>query len=340
MRKASEVVTIRDVARKARVSTYTVSVVLNRTARVSPELTQRVEKAVRELRYTPNAVARSLQTRRTKTIAMLIPDIASPFYANVVRGVEDRLRRDGYSLLLGNTYNDPVEQERYLVLFRSRQADGILLFVAAGGELDAKRLVDEGKPVVFVGRSPRDFSADTVTADNKAGTELAIEHLISRGHRHIALITGQKQLSTSIDRVAGWKAALRRHKLSAPGGYIGEADWTEDGGFTAANRVLDAHPKVSAFFAANFRMMTGLLRALQERGLRCPQDVEAASSDDSSWLDVFQPPISTIVQPSYEMGERSADLLLARIKEPERPFQRIVLKPELRVRPAPKVPRD
>jgi len=332
-------ITIRDVARKARVSTYTVSVVLNRSARVSPELTERVEKAARELKYTPNAVARSLQTRRTKTVAMLIPDIASPFYANVVRGVEDRLRRDGYSLLLGNTYNDPAEQERYLVLFRSRQADGILLFVAAGGEDDAKRLVDEGKPVVFVGRSPLTFQADSVTADNKSGTALAIEHLISRGHRHIGIITGQKQLSTSTDRVAGWRAALRRHKLSAPAGYVGEADWTEDGGFHAANRVLDRHPEVTAFFAANFRMMTGLLRALQERGLRCPQDVEAASSDDSSWLDVFSPPISTVVQPSYQMGEQSAALLLLRMEKPDRPVQSIVLKPELRVRTAPAAPR-
>lgn len=324
--------TIYDVARLAGVSTYTVSVVLNRSASVSAELTQRVEQAVRDLDYTPNALARSLQTRETKTVAMLIPDIASPFYAKVVRGVEDRLRRDGYSLLLGNTYNSAEEQARYVAVFRSKQVDGLLLFVAADGEEDAQRLVASRKPVVFVGRAPQTFEADCVTADNVQGTRLAVEHLIGQGHRRIGVITGQKTLSTSIDRVSGWRAALRAHKLPAPAACVAEADWTEDGGCRAAHALLALTPPPTALFAANFLMMTGVLRALQERGLRCPEDVEVASSDDSDWLDVFDPPITTVVQPSHAIGEQSADLLLRRIAAPQSPVERIVLAPELRVR--------
>lgn len=325
--------TIYDVAKLAGVSTYTVSSVLNRSAYVSPELTVRVLKAVEDLEYTPNALARGLQTRRTKTVAMLIPDIGSPFYARVVRGVEDRLRKDGYSLLIGNTYNDVREQSRYLGVFRSQQADGFLLFIAAGDEMEAERLVEQRKPAVFIGRTPRSFEADTVTADNVLGTRLAVDHLIAAGHRHIAIIVGQKTLSTSADRIEGWRKSLKKAKLSADSSYIGEGDWSAESGYAEATRLLGLTPRPTAIFAANFLMMTGVVRALKEKGLRCPQDVEVASSDDSEWLDVFDPPITTVVQPSYTMGERAACLLLDRMAQPDRSFERVVLKPELNVRP-------
>ena len=189
--------TIYDVARRAGVSTYTVSSVLNQSAKVSPELTKRVLKAVHELDYTMNALARSLPTRETKTVGMLIPDIANPFYAKVVRGVEDTLRKSGYSLLLGNTYNQVDEQSRYVVLFRSRQVDGLLLFVSAGEDTELRSFISKGKPVVFVGRKPIGLKADSVSADNRTGTELAVAHLARKGHKRIALLNGQRGLSST-----------------------------------------------------------------------------------------------------------------------------------------------
>src|SRR5688572_10070453 len=193
--------TIYDVAKRAGVSTYTVSSVVNQSAYVSPQLTKRVLKEVQDLDYTPNALARGLQTRKSRTVAMLIPDIGSPFYARVVHGVEHRLRKADYSLMLGNTYNQPAEQARYLTIFRSQQVDGLLMFLAAGDESEAERMVKAKNAVVFVGRTPRTFHADAVSADNIAGTRLAIEHLIKLGHKRIAIITGQSTLSTSADRV-------------------------------------------------------------------------------------------------------------------------------------------
>ena len=168
--------TIHDVAKRAGVSTYTVSAVLNQSAFVSPEFTKRVREAVAELDYTVNELARGLQSRKTRTVGMLIPDIANPFYAKVVRGVEDILREAGYSLILGNTYNKPEEQLRYCSVFRSRQVDGLLLFVAPGESPEVRRMVDAKKPVVFVGRAPGDYEADTVTAGQRAG----------HAHRHRA----------------------------------------------------------------------------------------------------------------------------------------------------------
>lgn len=325
--------TIYDVAKRAGVSTYTVSSVVNQSAYVSPKLTKRVLKAVQELDYTPNALARGLQTRKSRTIAMLIPDIGSPFYARVVHGVEHRLRKADYSLMLGNTYNKAEEQARYLTIFRSQQVDGVLMFLAAGDESEAERMVKAKKAVVFVGRTPRTFKADAVSADNVAGTRLAIEHLIKAGHKRIAIITGQSSLSTSTDRVEGWRRTLRKHKLPTTASLIGEGDWSAESGHAAAKRFLAMNPRPTAIFASNFLMMTGALRAVKESGLRCPEDVQVISSDDSEWLDVFAPAITTVVQPSYAMGEHAADLLLKRIEKPSRKFETVVLEPELHIRP-------
>jgi len=324
--------TIYDVAKRAGVSTYTVSTVLNKSAYVSPELTLRVQQAVRELDYTINGLARSLQTRRTHTIGMLIPDIANPFYAKVVRGVEDVCKRDGYSLVLGNTYNDPDEQSRYLATLRSKRVEGFLIFVAAGDETEVAALVEKHVPVTFLGRRPRTFDADTVTADNRRGTRLAVDHLIGNGHRRIAIITGQFSLTANRDRLAAWKQSLRRAKLPVDPSHACEGDWTADSGYHHAGMLLDGSNHPTAIFAANFLMMTGVLRALQERRLACPGEVEVVSCDDSEWLDVFQPPISTIVQPSYDMGIQGAELLLKRIHQPNRKPEKIVLQPELKLR--------
>jgi DNA-binding LacI/PurR family transcriptional regulator len=328
----AQMATISDVAKLAGVSTYTVSVVLSRRARVSPELTKRVLDAVQQLDYTVNDLARSLHTGSTRMVGMLIPDIASPFYAKVVRGAEDVLREAGYALILGNTYSKAEEQSRYLALFRSKQVDGLLLFVAPEGAGEARALVEARKPVVFVGRVPQGLDCDSVSADNALGTLLAIRHLLGKGHRRIGLITGEPVLSTSMDRVKGWRKAMREAGLKPEGQYIGEGDWTAESGYARTLELLGLDKPPTAIFASNFLMMTGVLRALKERKLRSPEDLEVMSSDDSDWLDVFVPRISTVAQPSYDMGSRSATLLLKRVNSPRRRFERIVLNPDLILR--------
>ena len=183
--------TIYDVARRAGVSTYTVSVVLNRSANVSPELTKRVLTAARDLDYRINRLAASLQTRRTLTIGMLIPDIANPWYAKVVRGVEDVLSENNYSLFLGNTHDRADRQAHYLGAFRAQQVEGILMFHAPGSENDVAELARKKIPLALVGRRAARVNVDSVTSDNKLGTRLAITRLIERGHTRIAILTGE-----------------------------------------------------------------------------------------------------------------------------------------------------
>lgn len=323
--------TIYDVAKRAGVSTYTVSSVLNRSARVSEELTRRVEEAVRELNYTPNAVARSLQMRTTKTVGMVIPDIGNPFYTQVIRGIEERLRRDGYSLILSSSGEDRAEQRRQVGVFRARQVDALLVVMTAGSEEDLLAAQDESKPMVFVARVP-EFEADAVAADNVTGARLAIEHLIARGHQRIGLITGDLSLSTSSERAEGWKAALAAHGLKAPRELVVSCSWSVEGGYQAARRLLELSAPPTAIFASNFLMLTGALMALNERGIEVPSQVELASSDDSEWLDAFRPRITTVMQPGFEIGQQAAELALWRIADPHRPHQRISLAPKLRVR--------
>lgn len=322
--------TIYDVASLAGVSTYTVSSVLNRSANVSSELTQRVRDAVRELNYTPNAIARSLPLRKTKTIGLLIPDIANPFYAKVIRGVEDRLSVEGYSVILGGTYNRAEEQSRYVNLFRAHQVDGLLMF-AAGGDAEAQAFMDEQGPVVFLGREPA-YPADIVTGDNRETLKLAVDYLASNGHSRIAILCGPLALSTNAERVEGWRIAMQANGLDAPPHLIGVGDWTAQSGYAITRAMLGSPERPTAIFAGNFLMLTGILRAIKERGLGCPGDVELLSADDSDWFDVFSPPITTVVTSSYEMGARGAELLLKRLRQKSRKFQRVMLKPELRVR--------
>jgi LacI family transcriptional regulator len=324
--------TIYDVARRAGVSTYTVSAVLNRSAYVSPPLTQRVLEAVRALDYTINDLARSLQRRETRIIGMLIPDIANPFYAKVVRGVEDVLKKAGYSLLLGNTYDDPGEQARYVAVFRSKQVDGLIVFVAPGEGAEVRRLVEAHKPVVFVSRKPMGFEADTVAPDSVKGTRLAVQHLIRKGHRRIGIIVGPASLTVNAERILGWRRALRAAGLPADERLIGDGDGTPPSALRLTLALLDLDSPPTAIFASSFPVMTGVLTALKERGLTCPAEVEVMSSDEHEWLDLFEPRISTVVQPNYTMGAEAAQLLLKRVRHPKRRCQSIVLAPELRIR--------
>lgn len=325
--------TMYDVARLAGVSIATVSAVVNGTAYVSPELTKRVREAIDDLDYTINHLAHSFQTRRTKTVGMLIPEGGSPdpFYGEVVRGAEDVLRGEGYLLILGHTYNDVTEQSRYLGAFRSRFVDGVLLFQAPGDDEELQTLIRE-RPIVFVGRQPSGVEADVVATDIALGTRLGVQHLISRGHERIALLTIESSMSVRDLRYRGWRSALQRAGLPADKTLVATGRLTADSAEEQMETLLGLAERPTAVFVDNLVMVTGVLRALHKRGLSCPRDLEIVSSDDAEWLDVFQPPISTIVQPSYELGARSAQLLLERMAQPNDPKRKIVLKPTLRPR--------
>lgn len=324
--------TIRQVAERAKVSISTVSAVLNQSAYVSPELTLRVEQAARELRYTANAVARGLQSQRTRLIGMLVPDIAEPVYSLMVQGVERSLRQAGYSLLLGSTHNRQREQSRYLGMLRSKQVDGMLLLLGFGPEDEIAEAVESQLPLVFVAREPKSVAGDVVMVDNAEGARKGVAALIARGHRRIGLVVGPRDLAVSRSRIDGWRAALAQAGLGADESLICEGDYTDGSGRAALQKLLALREPPTAVFATGFLMMTGCLAECRALGLAVPSQLELMTWSDSPLLDVFDPPISSVEQPSAEMGERAAELILRRIANKDLPPQTIVLPTHVRLR--------
>lgn len=327
--------TIRDVAARAGVSTATVSAVLNDSAYVSPALTERVRKAVRELNYTINAVARGLQSRSTRLIGMLVPDIAEPVYSRMVKGVEQGLKPAGYSLLLASTHNRGAEQSRHLELLRSKQVDGMLALLAFGPEDDLRQAVEAGLPMVFLARKPATFTADCVVVDNIAASRRATGELLAAGHRRIGILVGPRELVVSQDRIDGWRRALVDAGIPAREEWIFEGDYTASSGEAAMERLLALDEPPTALFAAGFLMMTGCLAVARRRGLVLPDDIELMTWSDSPLLNVFDPPIAAVEQPSVEMGVRAAELILRRIKEPHREPEIVTLPAGVTLRAAP-----
>ena len=325
------VVTIRDVAKSADVSTATVSAVLNRSAYVSPALTARVKKAVAELDYSIDEVARSLQTRKTKTMGILVPNISSPHIAEVVRAAEQRLKRSEYSIFLGISYDLLKEQARLLSMFRAKRVDGLLVCPAPGPEDDLVQLVESKRPVVFLARPPRTFEADFVAMDHFRSAQIVTEYLIGKGHSQIGVITLSLALSVSVQRVEGWSKALRKAGLPADPRYVVEAGASPEDARRATLQLLDLDPRPTAIYIGTMATLPGVLGTLRERNLS-PDGVQVVMSHDCELLDYTAPPITGLDHSPREMGITAADLLIKRIRHPNRPFEKIVIRPKLNIR--------
>ena len=308
-------VTIRQIAEHARVSTATVSHVINSTAYVSPELRQRVLAAVRELGYQPSALARSLRTKQTKTVGIVIPDITNPFFADVVRGAEDLLLQEGYTLIIGNSDGEARKQEQYYRAFCSKQVDGLLMVVAPAEHAPDYLLNHncEAIPVVYLDRTYRGLRGDGVMADNSGGSYNAVCHLLELGHRRVAIITGPPQLQNARMRLEGYQRALEQYQVEAESELVREGRFDVDSGYEQTNALLGLNPRPTGLFVSNTLMSMGCLRALSEHRVRCPEEMALVSFDDIFWFDLLRPSISAVAQPSYELGAKAAEMLLKRL---------------------------
>jgi LacI family transcriptional regulator len=309
-------VTMQAVATRARVSTSTVSRYINNKS-VSAENEQRVLAAIRDLSYSPNRVARSLRIKKTMMIGMVIPDITNPFFPEVVKGVEDTARAAGFSLMLFNAGEDEERQWECLQALHGQRCDGALLIMAPRGRHHAERrkeLQHFSLPVVYVDRAP-DFPADTVVVDNLRSAQEAVRHLVRLGHTRIAAITVDFDVSVHRDRIAGYRQVLAEARLPHPDEWVVQAPPTVADGYSAAARLLAFTDPPSALIVTNSRMAIGVIAAIESHGLRCPADISVVAYDSHEWQDVFHPRLTTVTQPTYLMGARAADLLIARITD-------------------------
>jgi LacI family transcriptional regulator len=323
---------IYDVARKASVSVFTVSEVVNKKSHVSKKLRDRVETAIRALNYRPNLVARSLAKQKTHTIGMIVPDIANPFFPMVVRGAEDAALKHGYNLLLCNSDDSLDKEERAIELLLSKRVDGILLTKTADDfRAPLRQMIKEVRiPFVLVMRTYGKLTADAVITDDYQGAYSAVRHLVRAGRRRIGLISGPLKVSNAIARYQGFHDALKAMDLSFEKELLVEGDYRIESGYRAGHALLSHRP--DGIYVANHLMTVGLLKAAEEMGLRCPEDFGLVSFDDYPWLGIFRPRLTTVELPKHQLGSEAAELLIKRIAgDKSKPVLR-KLQPELRIR--------
>jgi len=307
--------------------------VLNSPETVSAPTRERVKEAIEELGYVQNRVARSLRLKRTHTLALVVTDIANPFWTTVVRGVEDAAQGAGYNVILCNTDESEAKQQRHLDVLLQKQVDGILLVPAGTSTELGDWIRKQSTPIVILDRRVRSAQVDFVCGDSEGGAYQLTRHLLSLGHRRIAVLTGPRQVSTAEERVTGYRRALAEAGLQIRPDWVRYGDYSQESGCEMAQQVLATTPRPTALFAANNVIAVGALRALRQAGLRVPEDLSVVAFDDMTSGLMVEPFLTVVDQPAYEMGQRATELLLARLSgSATEIYQEIVLPAELSVR--------
>ena len=335
-------VTMRDVAKQASVSVATVSHVINGTRFVDPQTVDRVRAAIDGLGYRPNILARGLRRNETSTIGMVVPDNFNPFFAEVVRGIEDVGFESGYNVILCNSDGSEAKEIAYVETLLSKQVDG-LVFIASGRSTEALEIISRANlPCVVVDREVGDLTMDQVLINNTQGGYLAAQYLAQLGHRRIGYIAGPRLFSLSARRLTGFQQALAEAGIGFSEDDVVQGDFDYEGGELGMRELLRRNHDLTAVFASNDRMAIGALNALLRAGLRVPEDVSLIGYDDIPQATVMFPALTTIAQPKSEMGRTSVGLLLERIRHRGEVIdpRRVVLPVELVVRESCGPPRE
>jgi LacI family transcriptional regulator, fructose operon transcriptional repressor len=322
-------VSIKEVAAAAGVSTATVSRVLSNGLHVRPEVRERVLATVERLGYRPNLVARSLRSQQSSTIGLIVSDISNPFFTAISRAVEDTAYEQGFSVLLCNTDENPEKEAIYLNLMHDTAVAGAIMSptrktVANFAESNLPL------PIVVVDRFISNGDVDTVLLDNVDAAYRLITHLIERGYSRIAALCSE--MSTGLERQVGYEKALRAHGLAPKSEYMKYVLPKSEAGYAATLKMLDVAEPPDALFTINSLIAEGALQAIRERNLNIPDDIALVTFDDTTWASLVQPPLTLIAQPTYEIGKTAAELLIQRIADPGRPTRQVILKGQLLVR--------
>jgi LacI family transcriptional regulator len=335
--------TLRDVAAAAGVHPATASRALNPETQllVSEDTARRVAEAADRLGYRPNPVARSLRTRRSYTVGVLIPDLNNPLFPPIVRGLEDRLAQNGFVALIGNTDGDAKRERMVFDQMRARHVDGFVVATATMHNPVLAEAVAADIPMVLMNRMVQDLPFPSVSVDNEQGARAAVTHLARLGHRRVACIAGPQDTSTGLARLRGYHEGLRMNGLEADDSLISYASsYSVQEGLRCCQELLSRGRGFSAIAAANDMVAIGCYAAFDEGGLRCPDDISVIGFNDMPFTDRLHPPLSTIRFPHYQLGTEAAQLLLERISGTDKPVKILFLAPELVPRGSTAAPRE
>lgn len=306
--------TIRDVALAADVSTATVSAVLNESAYVSPKLKMRVIEAVDKLDYMPSGVARNLKRGRSQLIALIVADLANPFFSEVVCAAEEAASSHDYSLVVFNSDEKPETERRIFSRMRALGCDGVVMSPVAEPSTYAQREFQISRlPIVMIDRCLGDLNCDSVTLDNEAAGRLATNHLLDLGHKNIGSITGPLHVSTAKGRNDGFVKAMKLRGLTPYSSHVRSGEFREDVAYSVAKTILSLPNRPTALYIANGPMLSGVLRAVHDLGLICSDDISIAVTDRLPGSTEYRPRITRTEQPAKDMAHEAIRLLIDRI---------------------------
>ncbi len=323
-------ITIRDVAIRAGVSHQTVSRVINKSERVSPTTRTRVKKAIKELGYRPNVIARSMAKGHTYTLGCISPNLTNYIFSKIIESAQAEARRQGFFVLTGcaSTADDvlPLLDEML-----NRRVDGLLVLNPRDDAryIHLLPLIEQGTPVVYLKNSPKEEAVSSVCANDQSGGYQATQYLLDLGHARIATITGPENEECTLDRLEGYWQALSEAGVKQDRELIVQSDWSAESGGQAILQLLEAKVPFSAVFAQNDRMAIGAIRALRDSGLRVPQDISVIGYDDIPLSSYFDPPLTTIHQPMDEFGRRGAQLLIEAVQNPQHTLKQVRLNTQI-----------
>jgi LacI family transcriptional regulator len=322
---------MKDVAQRVGVSVQTVSAVINDKPGITLETRERVFSAIEQLGYRPFSVARSLRTRQTHTVALIVPDIANPSFSTIASAAERVAHASGYSLMNYNTYDSPEREANYVRTAAERWVDGVL-FVSARDQMSGlESLQKSGIPCVAIDRIPESYTGPSITLDNQKAGELATGHLIELGHTRLAHISGPQQLRLARERLAGFQHTSEGMGLPE-GTVICSAGWSCEDGFSAFQALLNTGPRPTGVFAASDRLAIGAMYAAHQAGLSIPEDISFVGLDDIEVAAYQNPPLTTVRQSFTQLATLGMQLLLALLNGEEPENNQLVLKPQLVVR--------
>ena len=327
--------TLIDVANAADVHPSTASRALNEKTRdkVSTATVARVLDAARRLGYQPNSMARGLKMSRTFTVGMLIPDLTNPLFPPIVRGLEDRLREAGLTLVLANTDNDAGKERSLLEAMTSRRIDGLILATAEPEYPLLAEIVASGMPVVLINRTTDDGLAPSVIVDDHSGIGQAVRHLVRLGHRKIAHVGGTQTVSTGLGRYHSFVSWMQTEGLEVDPRLVVFATWfQEEQGADAFSELFSKGADFTAVVCGNDLIALGGYDVLRERGLKVPDDISIVGYNDMPYNDKFSPPLTSVRLPHYHIGSKAADILIEAIEHPGAHPADVRLRPELVVR--------
>ncbi|WP_257347273.1 LacI family DNA-binding transcriptional regulator [Pseudalkalibacillus decolorationis] len=322
---------LKEVAELASVSTATVSRVLSNTGKVTKKTRQKVLAAMEELNYQPNFLGRQLRRMETKTILVVVPDIANTFFSKVLRGIESVAIKNGYQVLMGDSQNNGQSESQYLNHLRYKQVDGVILLTARTDPRLIEDLSDD-YPVVLACEYLEGSRIPTVSIDNISSARKITDHLIKLGHRRIAHISGPMNIILGRDRLKGYEQAMTQNSCEIDQVLVQEGDFSYESGYKSMEKYLALQNPPTAVFAANDEMAIGAIKAIKKHHLSVPNDIAIAGFDDIDMASILEPELTTVAQPTFEIGSTAMELLLCLMKKEQLTKKQYVLEDQLMVR--------